>query len=204
MKKLVTERDLESLAGKSFQVTAEMILTPSARDYASRNGVQLEYGESDRSAESAMDQAIREAVTAELGSADAQVLAAVKSAMGGPGGGGQGAVRHGSPASRAVRDAARPRDGEDRAVLSAMGENQMGILSTLTSAISELGGDIQNVSQTIVGGYFTMILIVDLGPLGERGVTFEQFRGRVLEAVKGLGLEGMLVHEDVLRAMHRV
>ena len=53
-----------------------------------------------------------------------------------------------------------------------------------------------------MGGYFTMILIVDLAGLGKH--TFEQFRELLLGEVRALGLEGMLMHEDVLRAMHRV
>jgi ACT domain-containing protein len=202
MKKLVTERELETLVkGGSFQVTGDMIVTPSARDFASRNGIQLQYNTDTASRpDSAMDRAIREAVEAELGLADPSVIGAVRNAMGGSGSAKATPLRD-SPASRAVRDAAIAKDGQNRAVLSAMGENRKGILSTLTHAISDLGGDIQDVSQTLVGGYFTMILIVNLDGVPDG---FGSFREKVLEAVSALGLEGMFMHEDILRAMHRV
>ena len=66
-----------------------------------------------------------------------------------------------------------------------------------------LGGDIVDVSQTLVGGYFTMILIVDLSGLAQN-TSFVDFRNSVLQATESLGLQAMLMHEDVLRAMHRV
>ncbi len=202
MKKLVTERELEHVTkGGAFQVTSDMILTPSARDFASRNGISLAYDGDQATAaggnETAMDRAIREIVTAELGRADATVISAVRSAVG-PG---QPAE---SPASQAVRTAAREAGGRNRAVLSAMGENRSGILSRLTTAISGTGCDILDVTQTLVGGYFTMMLIVEIDSLEQDGLTFGEFRTRVLDEVKALGLEGMLMHEDVLRAMHRV
>ena len=75
MKKLVTERELEHVTkGGAFQVTSDMILTPSARDFASRNGISLAYDGDQATAaggnETAMDRAIREIVTAELGRAE--------------------------------------------------------------------------------------------------------------------------------------
>lgn len=201
MKKLITERDLEHLdKGAAFQVEPQMILTPSARDFASSRGIRLSWS-TDAPAEgaareTAMDRAIREAVTAELGKADHDVMSAVRNAM-------SDTPRRDHPVSKALREAAQAKAAaRNRAVLSAMGENQVGILSRLTKVISELGCDINDVSQSIVGGYFTMILIVDLAGLGQH--TFEQFRELLLGEVRALGLEGMLMHEDVLRAMHRV
>jgi ACT domain-containing protein len=201
MKKLITERDLEAMVtGKSFAVTGEMILTPSARDYASRHGISLSYDERRTSTnESAMDQAIREIVTAELGQVDHEVIDAVRSSLAEGHSGSRGQA-----SNERIRAAVTHELPNNRAVLSAMGENRIGILSRLTSTISDLGCNIVDVSQTIVSGYFTMILIVELDGLGGAGKSFEQFRKGLLSEVNALGLEGMLMHEDVLRAMHRV
>ncbi len=42
-------------------------------------------------------------------------------------------------------------------VLTMTAANRAGILAAVTRALSELGGDLQELSQTVVRGYFTMI-----------------------------------------------
>ena len=199
MKRLVTEQELEHLpAGSTFEVTADVILTPSARDYASTHGVALRYpeGRSHTTTDSPMDRAIREAVLAELGRADQRLISAVKAGV--PGLPGDHAAIA-SAAARAAREAPT-----NRAVLSAMGVNRTGILSRLSQTMARFDCDVHNVSQTLVDGYFTMILIVEIDSLQRSGHTFDQFRDAVLADTKALGLEAMLMHEDVLRAMHRI
>ncbi|HIA04901.1 MAG TPA: hypothetical protein EYN06_02490 [Myxococcales bacterium] len=204
MKKLITESELESV-GKDgqFMVESHMILTPSAHDYASRNGLKLVYpaAESSEAAvnESEMDRAIREAVVAEFGRADRTVMQAVRSGLAGS------ENTQSTPNSSArVLSALHQGDGKSRAVVAAVGANQTGILSRLTNTISKFGCDVKNVSQTLVGGYFTMILIVEIDSLNNQNITFEQFRDELAKETAALGLEAMIVHEDVLKAMHRI
>lgn len=199
MKKLVTERDLEDHGPGDFPVSPEMILTPSARDYASRSGIHLIWPDDPKkgATDSDMDRAIREMVVAELGHADPSILAAVRTALPGSKPARRDRLTQ-SPASLALRAAIEGGEG-DRAVLSAMGKNSTGILAKVTATISDMGLDIVNVSQTIVGGYFTMIVIIELGGRG-----FDTFRDKLLAEGKSLGIEVMLMHEDVLQAMHRV
>jgi len=207
MKKLITEKEIAGHSGNTFVVEDHMILTPSARDYASREGVRLQYPQRDgdvSNRESAMDQAIREIVTAELGRADRNLIQAVRKGV-------ASAVGPASPPPAVSSDAespavvtARLSDSDNRGVLSITGVNRAGILGTFTQLMSEHGCDIVNVSQTVVAGFFTMVLIVDLQPLAEKNVSFETFRTNVLEKAKQVGVEAMLMHEDVLKAMHRV
>ena len=49
-----------------------------------------------------------------------------------------------------------------------------------------------------------MILIVEIDSLKTQNITFEQFRDELSKETTALGLEAMIVHEDVLKAMHRV
>ena len=211
MKKLITERDIERHdKTQPFQVGADMILTPSARDFASRAGLVLVYERASSSGavgdESEMDRAIRAAVVAELGHADREVMRAVRAGLGGV----RPAVplpveaAPGDEAVHALRKAIERQEATSRAVLSAMGMNHAGILSTLTQTISGLGCDIEGVSQTIVRGFFSMIILVNIDGLEARSITFEGFRDQILAAAKSGGFEVMVMHEDVLRAMHRV
>jgi ACT domain-containing protein len=88
-----------------------------------------------------------------------------------------------------------------RAVLTTTGRNQKGMVARMTAIIAELGGDILDISQTIVGDYFTMLLIVDISELT---ASFEQFKDALTAAARERGVQAILMHEDLVTAMHRV
>jgi ACT domain-containing protein len=86
-------------------------------------------------------------------------------------------------------------------IVTAVGVNRPGVLSELTSAIGQLHGDIQDVSQRITGGWFNAILVVDIQRSGQ---SFAAFR----EALKGLSEPRdyvvTVIDERVFTAMHRL
>jgi predicted amino acid-binding ACT domain protein len=45
-----------------------------------------------------------------------------------------------------------------RCVISVLAPDRIGIIKRITSAITDLGGDIDGMSQTVIHGYFTVIL----------------------------------------------
>jgi ACT domain-containing protein len=93
------------------------------------------------------------------------------------------------------------RRGRKRAVLTTTGKNKKGIVARMTQVIADAGGDILDISQTLVSDYFTMIIVVDIGGLD---ATFEEFKGRITAASGELGVQTMMMHEDVMAALHRV
>nr|HQH73307.1 ACT domain-containing protein [bacterium] len=50
--------------------------------------------------------------------------------------------------------------GPARWVISLLAPDRIGILKALTSAVSDLSGNIDGMSQTVIHGYFTVILTV--------------------------------------------
>jgi glycine cleavage system transcriptional repressor len=50
-------------------------------------------------------------------------------------------------------------------VLNIMSDDHPGIVAAVTSAVESLGGNIDSCSQTVLGGYFTLIMIVSLPKL---------------------------------------
>ena len=80
-------------------------------------------------------------------------------------------------------------------------ENQRGIVAKIAQAIADAGGDIVDISQTLVSDYFTMIIIVDTGALS---VSFAEFKTRLERTVGGAGAECLVMHEDVVNALQRV
>ena len=96
--------------------------------------------------------------------------------------------------------AAEPRRGS-RAVVTTTGKNQRGIVARIAQAIADAGGDIVDISQTLVSDYFTMIVIVDTAALT---VSFAEFKTRLERTVSSAGAECLVMHEDVVNALQRV
>ncbi len=46
-------------------------------------------------------------------------------------------------------------------VISVMSKDRPGIIADITGVILDLGGDLADLNQSVLGGYFTMILIVE-------------------------------------------
>ena len=86
------------------------------------------------------------------------------------------------------------------AVVTAVGRNRPGVLAEITRAVADLGGNIHDVSQKVIEGYFSIVLVVEL----TGGGTFDDLKTRL--ACMG-GPEDYAVnvmHERVFRFMHRV
>jgi ACT domain-containing protein len=49
-----------------------------------------------------------------------------------------------------------------RAVVTVTGKDRKGIIAKVSAFLSEKGANIEDISQTIMGEYFAMIMIVDL------------------------------------------
>ena len=107
-------------------------------------------------------------------------------------------------AERAGKPPATPANGSrraGRAVVTTTGKNQRGIVAKIAQAIADAGGDIVDISQTLISDYFTMIIIVDTGALS---VSFAEFKSKLERTVAAAGAECLVMHEDVVNALQRV
>jgi len=93
-----------------------------------------------------------------------------------------------------------PQEPRDACVVTAVGRNRPFILSELTTRIAELKGNIQDISQRIVGGYFSTILVVDL----ERVETFGSFKAELEGLSRENDYKVIVQHERLFNAMHRL
>ncbi len=134
----------------------------------------------------------------------------VEATGGGAGGAGGSAGRGTAGAAQAATDAviAGQREAPFTAsstpgtiIVTAIGVNRAGVMAELTGAVGELGGDIQDVSQRITGGYFNAILVVDISRSGQ---SFAAYR----DALKALSEPNdyvvTVIDERVFTAMHRL
>jgi ACT domain-containing protein len=88
-----------------------------------------------------------------------------------------------------------------RAVVTTTGKNQKGIVAKIAQGIADAGGDILDISQTLVADYFTMIIVIDMSGLE---IPFAEFKARITRTVGALGAECLVMHEEVVTALQRV
>lgn len=92
----------------------------------------------------------------------------------------------------------RPAPGATRFLVTAYGVDSPGVLSTITAELADAGANILDVSQKVLQGYFTVILLADLP-----GQDLSTLQGRLLAKGEQLGVRVLVQHEDLFQAMHR-
>ena len=88
-----------------------------------------------------------------------------------------------------------------KAVVTVTGKDKKGIIAKISSYLSEQGANVEDISQTIMGEYFAMIMIVDLS---ETKKELAQLAKDCQELGKKIGMSVYIQHEDIFNAMHNV
>ncbi|WP_018932517.1 ACT domain-containing protein [Gracilibacillus lacisalsi] len=89
---------------------------------------------------------------------------------------------------------------QKRAVVSVVGKDQVGIIAKVTTVISDNNINILDISQTILEGFFTMIMLIEINDPSNLETLQEKFK----PVEQALGLKINIQLEDVFQAMHRV
>lgn len=82
-----------------------------------------------------------------------------------------------------------PREESNRAIITVLGRDQIGIIAWVTGRLAEYNVNILDISQTIVNDFFTMIMVVDLDPANLELVALS----RLLGPFMGLGNQPTLI-----------
>jgi len=84
-------------------------------------------------------------------------------------------------------------------IITVIGTDQVGIIARVCTFLAERGINILDISQTIVKGYFNMLMIVDM-----TGQSYDEIAGGLDSLGQTIGVNIKLQHEDIFNAMHRV
>lgn len=71
-----------------------------------------------------------------------------------------------------------------KAVVTVLGQDKVGITAKICGVLAETNINILDISQTIVGGYFNMVMVVDIT---EAKDTFDETAEKLYAAGKSLG-----------------
>ncbi len=88
-----------------------------------------------------------------------------------------------------------------RAVITVVGHDAVGILAKVSGVCAEKNANVVDVTQTVLGDIFSMVMLADIDKLN---VSIEDFRQAVADKLAGQGLVSHVMHEDIFNAMHRI
>ncbi|MBQ9728330.1 MAG: ACT domain-containing protein [Clostridia bacterium] len=88
-----------------------------------------------------------------------------------------------------------------KAVVTVTGKDRQGIIAKVSAFLAEKGANIEDISQTILGEYFAMIMMVDISSATEELATLAK---ECAELGKQIGMAIYMQHEDIFNAMHNV
>lgn len=88
-----------------------------------------------------------------------------------------------------------------RTIITVVGDDKVGIIAKVCTYLAENSVNILDISQTIVQGFFNMMMIADASGSPKN-------RAQLAEELEALGEEiGVVIrcqHEDIFNMMHRI
>lgn len=88
-----------------------------------------------------------------------------------------------------------------KAILTVIGKDKVGIIVGVSSELQKLNINILDVNQTIMGEFFTMIMMLDLKLSNNN---FEEIKKTLELKGKELGVEVKIQREEIFNSMHTI
>ncbi len=89
----------------------------------------------------------------------------------------------------------------EKGIITVVGEDQVGIIAKVCTYLAENKLNILDISQTIIQGYFNMMMIIELqNSSKDFGLICEELEN----LGKEIGVNIKLQHENIFNKMHRI
>lgn len=88
-----------------------------------------------------------------------------------------------------------------KGIITVVGKDKVGIIAQVCTFLSQENINILDISQTIVQGYFNMMMIVDITNLKS---DFIEVVESLAELGREIGVDIRLQHQDIFDSMHRI
>ena len=89
----------------------------------------------------------------------------------------------------------------NKVIITVVGQDTVGIIARVCSYLAEKGVNILDISQTIVQGYFNMMMIVDMD---KANAAFEDISGDLDQLGEEIGVSIKCQREEIFTKMHRI
>ena len=88
-----------------------------------------------------------------------------------------------------------------KAIVTVIGNDKPGIISKVSTALADNNVNIEDISQTIVQGYFTMIMLCDLE---NSKLALKELTTELGKLGNEIGVSIHVQHEDIFNVMHKI
>lgn len=88
-----------------------------------------------------------------------------------------------------------------KVVITVVGKDTVGIIARVCTYLADAGVNILDISQTIVSGYFNMMMIVDMSASKR---SFDEMQGELDKAGEDIGVSIKCQREEIFDMMHRI
>ena len=88
-----------------------------------------------------------------------------------------------------------------KCVITVVGKDTVGIIAKVCTYLAETNINVLDISQTIVQGFFNMMMIVDANNATK---PFEVLSAELTKLGENIGVSVKMQHEDIFNSMHRI
>lgn len=88
-----------------------------------------------------------------------------------------------------------------KAIITVVGRDTVGIIAKVCTYLAENKCNILDISQTITGGYFNMMMVTDYGTSGRH---FAEIREGLKAVGEDIGVQIHVQREEIFEKMHRI
>ena len=88
-----------------------------------------------------------------------------------------------------------------RAIVTVLGKDCIGIIGGVCAHLATYNVNILDISQTVLQGYFTMTMVVDVSDLS---MDFDEMKRQMASYGQERGLDIRVQREDIFDAMHKI
>ncbi len=88
-----------------------------------------------------------------------------------------------------------------RAIVTVIGKDKSGITARVATELADKKVNIEDISQTIVQGNFTMIMLCDFS---KASASLLELRDSMKKVGEEIGVSIHVQHEDIFNAMHKI
>lgn len=87
----------------------------------------------------------------------------------------------------------------ERAVVTVIGKDQVGILANVSAGCADAGANVIEVTQSVLDGYFCMIMVIDISKLT---TNLDMLKQNIEKRVPSMVVHVM--HQNIFDSMHRI
>lgn len=88
-----------------------------------------------------------------------------------------------------------------KTIITVIGKDTVGIIAKVCTYLAENQVNVLDISQTIVQGFFNMMMIVDAN---QSAKPFEVLSNELTAIGEQIGVSIKVQHEDIFNSMHRI